>query len=289
MLIGGHVSSAGGLEQAVERAEELGCETMQIFNQSPRAWRPTKYTSDDFETARARLAVSTVRSIFIHAVYLINCGSDDPEIRRKSLDSLAHALRIGDGIGAGGIILHPGSGKGAAADRTLALIGEALRQALSDSEDCPILLENTAGAGDTVGRSCEELAAVIEQTGADGRIGICLDSCHLLASGHEVRDAHELSSVVDAYDRAIGLDRLLCLHLNDSKTKLGSNVDRHANLGEGELGEDGIRTFLSERRFEGLPVLLEVPGPDGRGPDRGQIEIAKRLREEALPRRARRR
>ena len=157
---------------------------------------------------------------------------------------------------------------------------------LSESEACPILLENTAGAGDTVGRSCEELAAVVESAGGDGRVGICLDSCHLLASGHEVRDGQELESVVNAYDRAIGLDRLACLHLNDSKTKLGSNVDRHANLGEGELGEDGIRTFLSEPRFEGLPVLLEVPGTDGKGPDRGQIEIAKRLREEALAARA---
>jgi deoxyribonuclease-4 len=268
--------------RAIERAEELGCETLQVFNQSPRAWRPTKYTTEDFAAARGKLADSPVDSVFIHAVYLINCASADRELRRKSLESLAHALRIGDGIGAGGVVLHPGSSKGAPAEKALALIGDALEQSLSESENCPILLENTAGSGDTIGRSCDELAAVIEKSGADARIGICLDSCHLLASGHEVRDAKELSNVVDAYDRAVGLDRLRCLHLNDSKTPFGSNVDRHANLGEGELGEDGIRTFLAEPRFEGLPVLLEVPGPDGKGPDRGQIEIAKRLRDEAL-------
>jgi deoxyribonuclease-4 len=282
MLIGGHVSSAGGLARAIERAEELDCETLQVFNQSPRAWRPTRYTPEDFEAARAKLAESTVESVFIHAVYLINCASDDPEIRRKSLESLAHALRVGDGIGAGGVIVHPGSGKGALAEKTYALIGDALEQALSQSEGCPILLENTAGAGGTVGRSPDELAAVIEHAGGDVRIGICLDSCHLLASGHEVREPDGLSDVIDGYDRAVGLDRLLCLHLNDSKMPFGSNRDRHANLGEGELGEDGIRTFLAEPRFDGLPVLLEVPGPDGRGPDRGQIEIAKRLRDEAL-------
>jgi deoxyribonuclease-4 len=282
MLIGGHVSSAGGLVRAIERAEEMGFETMQVFNQSPRAWRPTKYTPADFEAARARLAESTVDSVFIHAVYLINCASPDPEIRSKSLESLAHALRIGDGVEAGGVVLHPGSSKGAPAEKALALIGEALTQVLSESERCPILLENTAGSGDTIGRSCDELAAVIEEAGGDPRLGICLDSCHLLASGHEVRDAGELKSVIDSYDRAVGLERLQCLHLNDSKTALGSNVDRHANLGEGELGKNGIRTFLAEPRFEGLPVLVEVPGADGKGPDREQIEIAKRLREEAL-------
>jgi deoxyribonuclease-4 len=280
MLIGGHVSSAGGLVRAIERAEEMGFEAMQVFNQSPRAWRPTKYTSADFEAARARLAESSVDSIFIHAVYLINCASPDPEIRGKSLESLTHALRIGDGVGAGGVVLHPGSSKGAPAEKALALIGEALVRVLSESERCPILLENTAGSGDTIGRSCDELAAVVEQAGGDPRLGICLDSCHLLASGHEVRDPGELERVIDSYDRAVGLERLQCLHLNDSKTALGSNVDRHANLGEGELGEEGIRTFLAEPRFEGLPVLVEVPGADGKGPDREQIEIAKRLRDE---------
>jgi deoxyribonuclease-4 len=286
MLIGGHVSSAGGLVRAVERGEALGCETMQIFNQSPRAWRPTKYTSADFEAARAKLADSTVESVFIHAVYLINCASIDPELRSKSHKSLIHALRIGDGIGAGGVVLHPGSSKGAPTEEAIFLIADALTQALEESESCPILLENTAGSGDTIGRSCDELAAIVDRTGGHPRIGICLDSCHLLASGHEVRDSEELESVIDGYDRAVGLDRLLCLHLNDSKTKLGSNADRHANLGEGELGADGIRTFLAEPRFEGLPVLLEVPGPEGKGPDRGQIELAKRLREEAFSLRA---
>jgi deoxyribonuclease-4 len=283
MLIGGHVSSSGGLVRAIERAEGLGCETMQIFNQSPRAWRPTKYSAEDFEAARHKLADSPVESVFIHAVYLINCASADPELRSKSHVSLTHALGIGDGIGAGGVVLHPGSSKGAPAEEAIPLIADALTEALAESESCPILLENTAGSGDTIGRSCDELAAVIDRAGGHSRIGICLDSCHLLASGHDVRDADELGKVIDAYDRAVGLDRLLCLHLNDSKTPLGSNVDRHANLGDGELGEDGIRVFLGEPRFEGLPVLLEVPGPDGKGPDRGQIELAKGLREEACP------
>jgi deoxyribonuclease-4 len=287
MLIGGHVSSAGGLEKAIARAEELGCETMQVFNQSPRTWRPTSYRPADFEAFRERFARSPVQSVFIHAVYLINVASDDAEVRRKSLASLTHALTVGDAIEADGVIVHPGSGKGAAAEKTMKLIGDAFRRALDSSERCPLLLEDTAGTGGTVGRSFDELAEAIGRAGSDRRLGVCLDSCHLLASGHEIREPESLARVVDDYAEKIGLKRLRCLHLNDSKMPIGSNRDRHANLGEGELGADGIRVFLGERRFQGLPVLLEVPGPDGHGPDKVQIDIAKRLRAEAKRRRAR--
>jgi deoxyribonuclease-4 len=284
MLIGGHVSSAGGPVSALDRAEEMGCETMQIFNQSPRAWRPTRYKAADLDAFRGRIGEGAVRSIFIHAVYLINCASDDDVVRSKSLESLTHALSIGDALGAEGVVVHPGSRKAGEVERALALIADAFERALAASERCPLLLENTAGAGGMIGRSLGELADLITRTGGDSRLGVCLDSCHLLASGHEVRDPAALAEVVDDFEREIGLERLRCLHLNDSMTPLGSNRDRHANLGEGELGEDGIRVFLGEPRFEGLPVLLEVPGPDGKGPDRNQIEIAKRLRDEARKR-----
>ena len=278
MLIGGHVSTAGGLVKALERAEERGCETMQVFNQSPRAWRPTNYSDADFAAFRERLARSSVKSIYIHAVYLINVASDDAEVRRKSLISLTHALQVGDSVGAGGVIVHPGSGKGQAPGPTFKRLGQAMKAALANTESTPVLFENTAGAGFTIGRTFEELARVIEVSGAGERLGVCLDSCHLLASGYEVRDTDALDAVVDEYERIVGLDRLRALHLNDSKTALGSNVDRHANLGQGELGKEGVRVFLREPRFKGLPVLIEVPGPDGHGPDRKQIQMAKRLR-----------
>jgi deoxyribonuclease IV len=281
MLIGAHVSTSGGLDKALTRAEEFGCETMQVFNQSPRTWRPTQYTEDDFAVFRQRLAASPVESVFIHAVYLINVASDDAEVCRKSLESLTHALSVGDAIGAGGVIVHPGSGKGQAPAPTLRRVGKAMATALAETESCRLLFENTAGAGFTIGRTFDELAQVVELSGAGERIGICLDSCHLLASGYEVRDRTALAQVLDEYDRTVGLDRLDALHLNDSQAPLGSNRDRHANLGEGELGEEGIRVFLGEPRFEGLPVQIEVPGPDGHGPDKRQVDIAKRLRDEA--------
>ena len=280
MLIGGHVSITGGLVRALERAEERGCETMQVFNQSPRMWRPTRYGDDDIAAFRERLAASPVQSVYIHAVYLINVASDDREVRRKSLESLTHALRIGDAIGADGVVVHPGSGRGQSPGTAFRLVGTAMKKALAASETCPLLFENTAGAGFTIGRTFEELARVLEVSGDDGRTGVCLDSCHLLASGYEVRERAAFKAVVDEYDRLVGLDRLLALHLNDSQVGLGANVDRHANLGEGELGVAGVRVFLGERRFRGLPVLIEVPGPDGQGPDKKQIELAKRLRDE---------
>jgi deoxyribonuclease IV len=287
MLIGAHVSSGGGLDHAVERGEERGAEAIQIFNQSPRAWRPTRYTEDDFAVFRERIAGSPVDAVYIHAVYLINVASDDTEVCRKSLESLTHALTVGDGIGAGGVIVHPGSGKGQQPAPTYKQAGKAFKEALERTERCPLLFENTAGAGFTIGRTFGELQRVIEVSGGSARLGVCLDSCHLHASGYEVRDKKAFKRVVDEFDAVVGLGRLKALHMNDSMTPFGSNRDRHANLGEGELGEDGLRVFLGEKRFRGLPVLLEVPGPDGHGPDKRQVEIAKRLRKEAGAKRAR--
>jgi deoxyribonuclease IV len=289
VLIGAHVSTAGGLAKAVERGVERACEAIQIFHQSPRAWRPTRYGSDDFAAFREEFADSGMGAVVIHAVYLINCASKEPEIRRKSLDSLVHALRIGEGIGAAGVVLHAGARKGEPHDEAVKRAGEAIAEALGQTESCRLLLENTAGTQGPLGRNFDELAELLELAGGDGRLGICVDCCHLLASGFEIRAPERLAEIVDELDAKVGLERLHCLHVNDSGIPLGGNRDRHVNLGEGELGEAGLRTFLSEPRFEGLPALLEVPGPDGRGPDREQVEIAKRLRRRGLASRKRRR
>jgi deoxyribonuclease-4 len=289
MLIGAHVSSGGGLDRAVERGEALGAESIQIFNQSPRMWRPTKYTEANFAAFRERLAASPIESVYIHAVYLINVASNDKEVCRKSLDSLTHALTVGDAIGAGGVILHPGSGRGQKPEPTFKRLGRAVKEALARTEQCPLLFEDTAGAGFTIGRTFEELAKVIDVSGSAERLGVCLDSCHLLASGYEIREPSALAAVVDEFDREVGLGRLHVLHLNDSATALGSNRDRHAVIGAGEIGEDGLRVFLGERRFAKLPVLLET-GPDGHAPDKHQVDIAKRLRAEAVkPKKVRKR
>jgi len=286
MLLGGHVSPAGGLVKALERGAERGCEAIQIFNQSPRAWRPTTFREDDVAAFREQLEAGPVRSVVIHAVYLINAASNEEEIRAKSLASLVHALRVGDAIGAAGVVLHPGSQKGEELAGALDRAGEALRHALAESERCPLLLENTAGAGGTLGRSFAELAGLLERGGNDPRLGVCLDCCHMLASGFDIRTYEGLTRVMDDFEREIDLERLGCLHVNDSKVPLGANRDRHANLPEGELGQEGLAAFLSEPRFEGLPALLEVPGPDGKGVDSSQMAMARELREEGLKARA---
>src|SRR3954447_5898881 len=187
MLLGAHVSTAGGLAKAHARGVESESESIQIFNQSPRAWRPTNYSAEDIGEFNALIAEGPVKSVVIHAVYLINCASNEDEIREKSITSLTHALLLGDAINADGVVVHPGTLKGKPLEEGLDLAGEAFRIALSGSEKCPLLLENTAGAKGTLGRSFTELAELIERGGGGERLGICLDSCHLLASGYEVR------------------------------------------------------------------------------------------------------
>ncbi|MEA2398170.1 MAG: deoxyribonuclease [Thermoleophilaceae bacterium] len=287
MLIGGHVSPAGGLVSAFQRGVERDCDAIQIFNQSPRAWRPTNYRDEDVAEFRQLLAKGPVRSIVIHAVYLINPASKDPTVREKSLNSLAHALRAGDAIGADGVVVHPGSQVGEPFEPSLRRVGDAIRHVLAESQRCPLLLENTAGAGGTLGRSFEELARLIELGGGHERIGICLDSCHMLASGFDVRKAEGLSEAIDRCTEIVGLERLRCLHVNDSKAPLGSNRDRHAPLGDGELGREGCAAFFSEPRFEGLPAIFEGPGLDGRGAGVADIRIARELRAEGIAARGR--
>ncbi len=287
MLIGAHVSTAGGLPKTVERGTERGCEAIQIFNQSPRMWRPTRYSAKDFAAFGAAFDDSPLESVVIHAVYLINCASKEDEIRRKSIASLTHALRVGDGIGADGVVLHAGARKGEPHGASMKRAAKAIARALADTDECPVLLENTAGTQGPLGRNFDELADLLDLLAGDRRVGICLDCCHLLASGYEIRAADALGTVVDEFDDKLGLDRLRCLHVNDSQIPLGGNRDRHANLGDGELGDDGIATFLSEPRFERLPALLETPGPDGHGPVLADVEHAKRLRERGLGARSR--
>jgi deoxyribonuclease-4 len=287
MLIGAHVSPAGGLDKAIERGVEKGCEAIQIFNQSPRMWRPTAYGDDDFAAFKAAMRPSPVKAVLIHAVYLLNCASEDAEIRDKSRASLIQSLRVGAGIGAAGVVLHPGSAKQGDVKQAIKRAGKVIKEALSETDRCPLHLEDTAGAGGTLGRSFEELAELVSAGGGGKRLGVCLDSCHLLASGYDIRMAAGLTETIDAFDRIVGIKRLGSLHLNDSQTKLGSNRDRHANIGTGELGERGCAAYLSEPRFERLPLVIETQGPERQGPSREEVELCFELRKRGKASRAR--
>jgi len=282
MLIGAHVSPAGGPANAVARGVERACSAIQIFNQSPRAWRPREYSDEEVSAFHEAMDDSDVGALLIHAVYLLNCASEDEEIRGKSLAALISALNAGAALGAVGVVLHPGSAKAGDVDQAIDRAAAVIKEALAESADCPLHLEDTAGAGGTLGRSFEELARLLDGAGGGKRLAVCLDSCHLLASGYDVRTAESLGEVIDEFDRIVGCDRLGSLHVNDSMTPLGSNRDRHINLGEGEIGADGIAAFLSEPRFDGLPAIFEGPGAAGKAVQLPDIENMRALRERGL-------
>lgn len=282
MLIGAHVSTSGGLPKAVERGIDTESTAIQIFNQSPRMWRPTKYSDDDFAAFRAAMADSPVDSVVIHAIYLINPGTFDDELHEKSLTALTHALRVGDGIGADGVVLHPGPVmKGQEYEPTVKNIVKTCKAALAESSECKLLLENAAGKN-AVGSKFEHLADLVEQLGGDDRVGVCIDSCHSHAAGYDVRSVEAVTETFDELDRVVGLDRVGCLHLNDSRDEFGSHRDRHDNLGEGFIGEDGIAAFLSDPRLQDVPALLEVPGASKDGPSSVDVQKAFSLREKGL-------
>ena len=282
MLLGAHVSNAGGLPNAVERGLERECDAIQIFNQSPRMWRPTAYSDEDFAAFREAREGTRIDGLLIHAVYLINCASEDAELREKSLAALTHALRVGDAIGADGVVLHAGSAKAGEVGPAVARAGEVIRAALDETDRCPLHLENTAGTGGTLGRSFAELAALLEAAGGSERLGICLDSCHLLASGYDVRTAEAIAQTVAAFDEEVGLDRLRSLHVNDSQMPLGSNRDRHTYPGNGEIGAEGCAAFLSEPAFDGLPTVFEGPGLAGKNVELDDIKLMRELRDRGL-------
>jgi deoxyribonuclease-4 len=289
MLIGAHVSPAGGPAKAVGRGVERACASIQIFNQSPRMWRPSSYSDAQLDAYREAIEGSGIESVLIHAVYLLNPASEDSEIRDKTLASLTTSLRVGDALGAAGVVLHPGSALKGEVGPAIERAGKVIKEALAESDRCELHLEDTAGAGGTLGRTFGELAELLKASGGGPRLGICLDSCHLLASGYDVRTIEGVDAVVEQFDREVGLKLLRSLHLNDSQQPLGSNRDRHAAVGKGEMGEDGCAAFLSAPAFDGLPCILETPGDDQTergGPARDQIELTIALRERGLAQRA---
>ncbi|HET7368211.1 MAG TPA: deoxyribonuclease IV [Gaiella sp.] len=263
MLYGAHVSSAGGISTAIDRAEELGCDAVQIFTQSPRMWKPTEHSEEEVARFRARREEAGVRAVVCHALYLVNLAGADRDMHEKSVTAMQASLETARGIGADGVVFHVGShlGKGLAAGYRRAV--PALRRLLElTDERLWLVLENSAGAGGTMGRSVDELATFVDRLDRHPRLGICLDSCHWYVSGVDVTDPDALDEALAGLDSAIGLDRLRCLHVNDADAPLGSNRDRHASLGVGVM-KDGIGTFVAHPAFETLPAILETHGPDG--------------------------
>jgi deoxyribonuclease-4 len=271
MQFGAHVSSAGGIDTAIDRIEAIGGNCVQVFTQSPRMWRPTNHKPEAIERFKARRAEAGIGGVACHALYLCNLAAPDREVYKKSVAAMEATVDAASAIEADGVIFHVGSHLGAGFEAGRKKVVSALTRILERCEgDTWLLMENSAGAGGTIGRTVGELALLVEALDRHPRLGICLDSCHLYASGYDVRDTAVVDELVNDVDRTIGLDRLRALHANDSAAQLGSNRDRHANVLEGELGE-GLGTFLAHPAFQHLPAYLEVPGPDDKGPDAGEI------------------
>jgi deoxyribonuclease-4 len=282
VLFGAHVSSSGGIWQAVDRGVELGCDAIQVFTQSPRMWRPTAHGEEALARFRERRAEAGLGNVVCHALYLVNLASPDRAVRTKSIAAMRATLATAAAIEADGVVFHVGSHLGSGFGGALRRVLPALRGLLELTTDRTwLLVENSAGAGGTIGRSVDELEVLFDRLDHP-RLGLCLDSCHWWVSGVDVTDPGVLDEAVADLDARVGIERLRALHVNDADAPLGSNRDRHASIGKGTMGS-GLGVFLAHPVFQGLPAILETPGPDGHGPDAAEI---RRLR--ALHARARR-
>jgi deoxyribonuclease IV len=282
VLVGAHCS--GGVKAALDRAVEIGADAVQLFVQSPRAWRFPDHDPAVLERFRERREELGVGAVLVHTIYLVNLASPKDDFYEKSVSVMRSTMETARAIDAEGVVFHVGSHLGSGFEAGLERVVPALEQVLElGSERTWLLVENSAGAGGTIGRSVEELAAIVERLGRHPRLGICLDTCHLWVSGYDVTDRAAVDGLLAEVDATIGLDRLRALHVNDASATLGSNLDRHANLGEGVLG-DKLAVVLGHPAVRDLPAVLEVPGPGGHGPDAAEVQKLK-----DLARRARRR
>jgi deoxyribonuclease-4 len=280
VLFGAHCS--GGVKKALDNAVEMGADAVQLFVQSPRTWRFPEHDPADLEAFRSKREEAGLPAL-VHALYLVNLAAPDDAIYSKSVDTMRATVDAACAIEADAVVFHLGSHLGAGFETGLARVVPALEQVLDRcNERTWLLMENSAGAGGTIGRSIDELAAIFAALGRHERLGVCLDSCHLFVSGVDVTDPAVMNALLEDVDARIGLDRLRVLHANDAKAPLGSNRDRHDNIGEGLIGE-GLGIFLAHPKVQGLPVVLEVPGADGKGPNADEIRKLRELHARATP------
>jgi deoxyribonuclease-4 len=281
MNIGAHVKGGGNMIPALEAGAAIGATSIQIFNQIPRQWRLMSYSDEAMTNFReANANHPTVNEVFCHAQYLINMGSPDKELLAKSIAALSQNITVGRAMGSAGVVVHTGSHMGEGFEKQLKQVAQSYVKALDKAKkspkgvaDCPLLIENTAGAGGTIGRSFEEIGAIIDATDGDERIGVCIDTQHLWASGFDFSTVDGAHRLVAEIDKAIGLKRLKCFHLNDSIPMLGANRDRHANIDEGTIGAKGLAALMGHPAMRDLPMILEVPG-DGDGPRESDVKDA---------------
>lgn len=268
-LIGAHVSIAGGVSKAPERAAAHGCTAFQVFTKSPNQWRSAPLPPAECRAFRANLDRFGLRAVVAHDIYLINLASPDDAVWRRSKDAFRDEMDRCAKLGIGALVMHPGShlgaGEEAGLDRVAAALGDTLRA--TKKGGVRILLETTAGQGRCLGGPFEHLAGIIDRLDGHPRLGVCFDTCHVFAAGHDLRTPGAFERVLRRFDRVIGIDRIALFHLNDSRGDLGSCVDRHEHIGKGKIGAEAFRYLVRMRRFKAVPKIIETPGGVGGGPD----------------------
>ena len=267
-LLGAHVSIAGGPPEAIERAVELGVAACQIFVKNANRWRARPLGRDEVDTFRRRRREAGLRRVVAHAGYLINLSATDAANRERSIAALADELGRADALGLDGLVVHPGAHLGAGVEAGLRRNARSLDRVLARLPEAatPILLEGTAGQGTVLGHRLEQLAEIVALARAGDRLGLCLDTCHLFAAGYPIHRPEGLDEVLRRVESLFGRERLRCVHVNDSRHSLGSRRDRHANIGQGELGLDAFRSLVNDRRLRDVPLIVETPlGDDGHG------------------------
>jgi deoxyribonuclease IV len=264
--LGAHMSVAGGLPRAVERAVIHRCDALQIFTKNASQWRGRDLPPEEIRAFRTSVAAARLDPVVSHGSYLINLATPDPALLAQSMGAMADELDRAEALGLLGVVLHPGCYTAGCEADGLARVGESLRTLLRERPQgkTMVLIEHTAGQGTALGCTFEQLAAIITHTGGHPRIGVCLDTCHLLASGYDLSTAEAHAATFGEFERIVGFDRLRAFHLNDSKKPLGSRVDRHEHIGRGQLGLEPFRRILNDPRFQDLPMLLETPKTEGR-------------------------
>ena len=278
MKIGAHVSTAGGISKAVRRGQEIGCEALQIFGSSPQSWAFREIPDAEIEAFRQNMADAGMGPVFLHAIYLVNLGTGKADALDKGVESLSAHLRLAGRLGAEGLIFHPGSHGGAGFEAVLPQVAGAIRRALDGAPDGPCLaVENMAGMGKHIGARFEELGAILDAVD-DQRLKVCLDTQHSFAAGYDLTTGEGIEDMLPQLDTGPGSGNVVAIHANDSKRVCGSGVDRHDNIGEGFIGEDGFAVFMAHPAFRYVPFLLEVPGFEGNGPDQRNVDLLKDIR-----------
>lgn len=263
MYLGSHMSIAGGIEKSVERGLETGCEAFQIFVKSNNQWKARPFHEGEPEAFREALAASGIKEVIAHNCYLVNMASPKPDLREKSIEATRIELERCSALGVPRLIIHPGShmkdGEAVGIER----LAKSLDKLEDDFPEVKILLETTAGQGTNLGWKFEHLRDIIAGVRNDTRLGVCLDTCHVFAAGYDVRTEEGYEEMMQEIETKVGMNRFEAVHVNDSKTPFGSRVDRHAHIGEGEIGLDGFRLFVNDPRWKGRPFVLETAkGPE---------------------------